>query len=262
MSDPRRGSLLNDNFMSAAKTLLTEKIPGHAKTLFTEVVPDPVKDAGLAAGAAYSKAALKGAGGLFGIAGLTDAQDNLNHYMSGKGKTVNYSWEDIKKHQAFEDALGRMRGRFEAQSFVGKSGDKYVNKALLNLKDGQNVIFTDYWDADIGTSPPPTYLAYGRTGMGSNGRFVAERRGNSLIIKGEIIKRLDNRDKKTKKMIDEPFDFNKFQPGSVEAFFLENTGQAHPFNMHHENRQTVEAELTYEPDGKLTLNRVNWGPIH
>jgi hypothetical protein len=82
--------------------------------------------------------------------------------------------------------------------------------------------------------------------------FDAERNSDRLTIRGTVVHGFGPK---------EMFDFDFGQPGSNAAFFLEQPGEAKPFRIEFERRQGVEAELRYEPDGRLTLLRSTWGAI-
>lgn len=209
--------------------------------------------------------------GIFKLGGYKTASKNVDHFLSGLGGTVNYSYDEIASHPLLMESMGTLRRNFEAKTFTGNTGTEGVGPGLLGLRDGEKFAFTDYWDRDVNferykerigkRDSEDTYFAYGQTGMGGDGNFVAERRGNEVIITGDVIYRLGNRNKDNK-MEDEPYDFDILQPGGLQALFLQYAGKARPFNMHHESRQSVTAKLKYGPDNRLTIDSVTWGPIH
>jgi hypothetical protein len=196
----------------------------------------------------------------FNLLGWDDAAQNLRRYRSGQGGVQSYTKEEMKKHPAFEDAIDVNRTQFE-RTFVGKTEKEGVRPALLGLQDGQTIEFEDDWDEDFTLNRPSTYFAFGRSNVFSNGKFRATRKGKDLVIRGYVINNLGNKNRNTGVFKREAFDFNPGQIGSKAASVLEGAGQARPFEMRYETRQPVEAQLTYEDDGSLTLKSVNWGNI-
>jgi hypothetical protein len=190
--------------------------------------------------------------GAFDAARYDTAAKNLRRYRSGRGGVEEYSDEEIARHPALLDAEDENRTRFESFTFTGLTGKPALNARLRDLPDGQSHDFYDEWDIGVPASRPSTYLAFGKTSVTSDGEFTAHRRGDALTIRGTVAHGFGQK---------EVFDFEADQPGSHPAAVLEGAGEAAPFRMAYDRRQSVEAELRYEPDGSLTLRRATWGSI-
>lgn len=190
--------------------------------------------------------------GAFDAARYDTAAKNLRRYRSGQGGVEEYPDEEIARHPALLDAEDGNRTRFEALTFTGLTGKPALNARLRNLPDGQSHEFYDEWDTGVPVSRPSTYLAFGKTSVTSDGEFTARRSGDVLTIRGTVAHGFGQK---------EVFDFEADQAGSHPAAVLEGAGEAAPFRMAYDRRQSVEAELRYEPDGSLTLRRALWGAI-
>lgn len=55
--------------------------------------------------------------------------------------------------------------------------------------------------------------------------------------------------------------FDEGALGGGGARDLEPAGAAKPFRMQFDRNQGLEAELEYQPDGRLLLRRAKWGAI-
>ena len=144
------------------------------------------------------------------------------------------------------------RTRFQTRTFSGRTNNRDLNSALLGLESGSTYAFPDHWDTNILYGDAPTYFAFGRTGIRSGGEFTASREGERLRITGNVVHGFNPFER---------FDFNPGQPGSGSAQMLEAAGEARPFDMRFDRRQSVQAEGVYNPDGSITVESVTWGPI-
>jgi hypothetical protein len=208
--------------------------------------------------------------GIFKLRDYERALNNIDIFLSGVGRTVDYSYDELSSHPLLMNSIGSLRSNFEARTFTGTTGKEEVRLGLQALEDGGKFTFTDYWDSDVdfkkyqerikeGDSED-TYFGFGQTGMRGDGSFVAERRGNDVNITGEVIYRFGNRNEEGK-MEDEPYDFNILQPGGSQALLLQYARKAKTFNMRHESQQSVEAKMKIGPNNQLTIDSVTWGPI-
>ncbi|HYG85078.1 MAG TPA: hypothetical protein VD978_02365 [Azospirillum sp.] len=182
---------------------------------------------------------------IFDLLDYDTAADNLRRYRSGVGGIRTYTADEMSEHPAFGDAIDRNRTNFESLTFTGKTGNRELNQQILGLRDGESTTFKDRWDDKFGLSQPSTYLAFGRSGIHSEGNFEASRSGDHLVIRGRVTNRLGNEEKDT-----EAFDFNPFQIGYREGNLLERLDEASPFEMDYRRRQDVEADL-----------RSDWGEL-
>jgi hypothetical protein len=254
MSDPRTGSPYSTSPTSTTQNLLIEGAFNGTREL----------------AGALGQPVFSTAKGIFKSRGYETALKNLDTFLSGVGGTVNYSYDEISSHPLLMNSMGSLRSNFEAKTFTGTTGKKGVGAGLLALKDGEKFTFTDHWDSDVDLEKywerikegdsEDTYFGLGQTGMGGDGSFVAERRGNDVTVTGEVVYRLGNRNEENE-MEDEPYDFDILQPGGFQALLLQYAGKAKTFNMHHESRQSVEAKMKIGPNNQLTIDSVTWGPI-
>ncbi len=204
----------------------------------------------------------------FRTLGLSDAARNLRRYRSAQGGTLNFTDDQIARHEPILEAEDLNRTRFEAGTFIGKTGDSDLNARLRSPRDGEVFTFNDDFNRGLYSpeqsrlsqatdafSNPTTYLAFGRGEILSSGDFTARRDGRRLIIRGLVTNGFDPKGK------DNVFDFNPGQSGSIPARVLKKRGEARPFRMQFTRRQQVEAEAAYGPDGALTLKKVTWGAV-
>lgn len=202
---------------------------------------------------------------VFGVLGLKLAEENVMDYREGLGQTKNFTKEDLLVHEDLRRALDRNRTNFEIKTFIGKTGKDIINQNLLNMKDGDSYEFNDYFEGEIKNGvvfrDPDLYAGLGQTQVSSSGKFKAKRVGNELLINGETTNGLGDYDEESGTIKDELYDFNPGQVGSRHANILEKAGQAHPFYIHHESHQPVEARVLYQQDGSLKLDSVIWKPL-
>lgn len=71
-----------------------------------------------------------GAGMVFNLLGLDDARRNLEHFRSGKGKTLIYTEEEMKDHPAINDAIDTNRTMFEG-IFIGRTKKARLSRKTL-----------------------------------------------------------------------------------------------------------------------------------
>lgn len=222
-----------------------------------------------------SRSFFDAAEGVFSAVGATDAARNLRHYRSGNGKDLTYTDDEAGRYAMIPAAEQLNRSRFESQVFTGNSKDSLLNSRLLNLRDGDEPYRFSHglnrrynfkpegesWldqagkvASDIGQFAlnPRTYPALGRFGVASDSDLVAQRKDNTLRLKGDVAHGFAGGNL---------FDFNPGQTGSTAAKLLEASGEATPYRLRFDRRQDVDAELQYEPDGRLTLRRATWGAI-
>lgn len=197
---------------------------------------------------------------IFDQFGFDTAADNLRYYRSGVGGVRTYSREEMSSHPAYGEAIDANRTRFEANTFTGRTKNDTLNGRLLGLQDGETYSFKDNWKSGFTFSQPSTYMAFGRSGIFSEGDFKAYRRGDRLYIQGTVQNRLGSEAKnKEADRETEAFDFNPGQIGYRQGQALEDVGEANPFGMDYRTQQSIEAEMQYEPDGNLVLLRSTWG---
>lgn len=190
--------------------------------------------------------------GVFDAARYDTAAKNLRRYRSGRSGVEEYSDEEIARHPALLDAEDENRTRFESKTSTALTSKPALNRRLRELRDGESHEFYDEWDLGVRLSRPSTYLAFGKTSVTSDGEFTARRSGDVLTIRGDVTHGFGQK---------EVFNFEADQPGSHPAAVLEGEKEAAPFRMTYDRRQSVEAELKYEPDGSLTLRRATWGAV-
>jgi hypothetical protein len=226
---------------------------------------------------ARSERRARNAGGFFDLAesafrrlGLDGAAANLRRYRSGAGGTRWYADEEIAEHLPVTEAEDTNRSWFEKGTFTGNTRKDDVKEALFGVRDGETRTFEDHWNrgfeylgavakrplASAGSGfGLDTYQSFGRGEVKSNGLFSVTRRGNNLKITGEVGHGFDSNDN------DNLFDFNEGQPGHRQGRILEELGEAAPFRMQYDRRQSVTADVRREADGSLTVRSVRWGLV-
>ena len=209
------------------------------------------------------------AASLFDSLGFADAAQGVRHYRDGTGSDVTWSDTDAARHPLIDAAERSNRARFEANTFLGRTDS---SKVLLGLRDGGKISFSDDWDRDYNLRPqgktwasylskpfvdafdfatnPGTYFRLGEFGVHAKGDFDAQRNGDDLHLTGHVRHELGPGG--------DLFNFNQGQPGHAQAQVLEHAGEARPFNTLYSRSEPVEADLHYEPDGKLILKRSSW----
>lgn len=124
-----------------------------------------------------------------------------------------------------------------------------------------------FWDTR--TNPlhnrPGDYAAIGQSSLHSDGRVRATRKGDVIMIEGEVAHRLGTKDPNPARpdYYRDPYDFDPGQPGSFPAITLEHAGKAKRFDLLSEPRlQDVTARVRVGADGRLELDGPPaWGPI-
>jgi hypothetical protein len=156
----------------------------------------------------------------------------------------------------------------------GQKGE--LKTKLLGLPEGASTAFEDSWERNYNLSSdnaftrnvgnalnllthPGFYLAFGETGMRSNGRFRATRKGDRIGILGEVLHQLDSRPSDLEPADD--LDFAPGQPGARAARRLEAAGEAKPFALTYRRHQPVAAAVRITPAGDLVLERSPWGDV-
>jgi hypothetical protein len=196
-------------------------------------------------------------GSVFRGLGFDTAADNLARYRSGVGGTHVYSNAEIARHGPLLRYEDQNRSMFESFSFVGENDRGNPTGVLQNIRDGEMVNYHDNFLSSGTPHWPSTYLAFGRTGVLSKLTGTARRDGDNIFIDGEVTHDFNGGNNQGGEL----FDFNPGQPGRRSATEAEAAGEARPFTMHMDRRQTVSALARYEPNGLLTLQRVDWGAV-
>lgn len=198
--------------------------------------------------------------------GYSRAEKHLKHYLEGSGKDIIYSREEMREVPQFREAEKINKSRFE-KSFTGEQKQtpgegkkKYVEK-IKNMKDGgKEKLEIDEWDSkytdisQILLGDTEFALAFGDTHLNSKGSFEAKRKGNLVYIYGTVTHRLDD-----------PYDFEKHQPGGYDALVLEDSGLATRFKMKAEWKQNVAGTVSIEDDkygnSRVTNPRFDWTDV-
>lgn len=197
------------------------------------------------------------AGSAFRWLGWETAADNLVRYRGATGETHVFSNEEIARHRPLLRYEDENRTLFEAFSFVGENREGLPTGALQDLADGESIPYRDWFATSGSPHRLPTYLAFGRTGVLSRLNSTATRSGDDILIEGEVVHDFNGGANRQGEL----FDFNPGQPGRGSAIEAEAAGQARPFTMRMDRRQTVSARARLEPNGLLTLQGVDWGPV-
>lgn len=201
--------------------------------------------------------------------GFRDAADNLEHYLSGMGGTKLYTREHARSFSWIASAEKYNRDRIEKRTFLGKTIDNPQPKKLKMLEDGERLTFSDEWDTsykelDFGRAyvfgDRNFALAHGRTNLYSSGNFKAERRGDRILIDGEVTHFWGIKDERTGKLKMDRYDFHGLQPGATEARVLERYGKAKSFDFGAEWKQRVRGSVPIE-NGQLGKPKVTWTDI-
>jgi hypothetical protein len=217
-----------------------------------------------------------GARELFRGLGFDQAARNLDRYRSGRGGEQALSRQEVEAQPLLLEAERANRLRFEAETFRGRSEKGELRAKLLGLPEGVPTTFEDDWERSYNLSRenkpsrnvgnaldllthPGFYFAFGETGVRSNGRFEATRKGDRIGILGEVLHQLDSRPGDREPADD--FDFAPGQPGAGAARRLEAAGEAKPFALSYRRRQPVAAAVRITPSGDLVLERSLWGEI-
>lgn len=216
--------------------------------------------------------------GLFGALGLDTAAGNLRRYRGARGGSRAYTDKEIEEHPLVTEAEDTNRTKFTAQTLTGKSKNVSNNNKLLNLRNGDEFRFKDYWEARgklDGISPKlrnlDTFLSFGSFDVRSTGDLTARRKGDRLHVTGTVRHGFDEETEEEKqkreaqgnyqKREENLYDFNEGALGGGAARDLEPAGATKPFRMQFDRNQDLEAELEYQPDGRLLLRRAKWGAI-
>ncbi len=101
----------------------------------------------------------------------------------------------------------------------------------------------------------PTYKAFGNGEVISVADLTATRIGKFLNIAGTVHHGFDT------DRGDNLYNFDPEQPGHLAGRALEREGEAKPFRMQFDRKQSVDAVLEYGPDRTLTLRKIDWGKI-
>ena len=196
-------------------------------------------------------------GSTFRSLDMDTAADNLARYRSGRGGTYVFSNEEIERHSPLLRYEDENRTAFESFTFVGENRRGVATGALQNLADGESVTYGDYFNPPQIPHRLSTYMAFGRTGVLSRFEGTATRRGDEIQIEGEVSHDFSGGNGRPGEL----FDFNPGQPGHSSAVEAETAGEARPFEMRMDRRQTVSALTRREPNGLFTLQSATWGPI-
>ena len=193
----------------------------------------------------------------FRALGYQLAADNLRRYRSGIGGQQDYTDEQIAAFSPFLDAEDINRTRFLSYTLPGRTARNLsLNEAIRNIPDGGNYEGEDHFIAPISPLSASTYLAFGRSSVRSDLSFRATRTGDFIDVEGDVVHGFgSNRGR------GEPFDFNPGQLGSEHAQVMEALGEARPFTMQYDRRQSLSGRLRLEPNGALTLMQSHWGAI-
>ena len=192
-------------------------------------------------------------------AGHLTAADHLERFLNGEGGIKTITREEAWRFPFAREAEAEARKRFENRSFVAKSGKSGFNDALKGLKEGDEPVeINDYWERVLG---PGGFLkewyagdkdlarAFGKTNIKSNYEGRAERQGDTIYIAGEVTHSWND-----------PYDFDRFQPGSSGPLLLEKYGRAKKFKMKGSWVESVKGTVEVR-DGKLVNPRFEWKDI-
>ena len=217
-----------------------------------------------------------GAHGLFSSLGFDQAARNLDRYRGGQGGEHALSRQEVEAQPLLLEAERANRLHFETSTFLGLNKNGEQDTRLLSLPEGVPTDFEDDWKRsyNLSSENPPSrnarnafdllthpgfYFAFGETGVRSDGRFQATRKGDRIAILGDVLHRLDSRPRDREPADD--FDFDPGQVGSGPARRLEAAGQAKPFALTSRRRQPVAATVRITPSGGLVLERSLWGRV-
>lgn len=196
-------------------------------------------------------------GSAFRSLDLGTAADNLARYRSGRGGTHVFTNQEIERHAPLLRYEDENRTAFKSYSFVGETSRGIPTGTLQNLPDGESVAYGDYFNPPQIPHRLSTYMAFGRTGVVSRFEGTATRRGDEIEIEGEVTHDFDGGNGRPGEL----FDFNPGQPGRSSAVEAEAAGEARPFEMRMDRRQSVSALTRREPNGLFTLQSATWGRI-
>ena len=188
------------------------------------------------------------------------AAEHLERFLKSEGGTKTITREEARRFPFAREAEATARLQFETESFLAKSGDNRINNALKGLKDrDEPVDVTDHWVRVLG---PVGFLkewyagdknlarAFGKTNIRSDFDGHAVRRGNTIYITGEVTHSWND-----------PYDFERFQPGSSGPLRLERYGRAKKFDMEGSWNQRVKGTVEVR-DGKLVNPRFEWEDVN
>lgn len=192
--------------------------------------------------------------------GLNDAADNLQRYLDGKGGLVPLSRDEARKFEHVRNGEEANKDRFVNRTFLARRTGDETALRLRTMKDGDEIEFQDRWDSTLDRNGAAYEyllgdsnfaLAYGANSLTSKGKFTAKRKGDRITIEGLV-----------RQAWDEPYDFERGQPGAVEGHTLERHGKAKPYRSIAEWEQPVRAVVRIR-NGKLhDVEFVNWGAIN
>lgn len=150
------------------------------------------------------------------------AAEVTSHFLEGKGKDfiIDSNW--LKKQKGIQDALDRNLERFFVQ----------VGKEIEFLKNGEEKIFTDYWDALVeGSAGSELYYASGDSTLTSTGHFILRKSENGNVSEdGTIIHTWKDRYDWHEGLLTIVPYLGKFYDG--DANLLIKAGLAHEFDMY------------------------------
>ena len=192
-------------------------------------------------------------------AGHLTAAEHLERFLKGEGGTKTITREEARQFPFAREAEATARHQFETESFLAKSGDNRINSALKGLKEGDEPVFiTDFWERVLG---PAGFLrewrygdknlarAFGKTNIKSNFKGHAVRQGNTIYVTGTVTHSWND-----------PYDFERFQPGAAGPLLLERFGRAKRFKMEGSWDHRVEGTVEVR-DGKLVNPQFEWKDI-
>lgn len=228
---------------------------------------------------------------------LTYSADSLAHYLDRSGKTIYYTPEELRAFDIVRDAEKGVQKHFEdwmvgplSNVEIVTDGDTIgyketpvdVNRLapkLLALRDGETIRERDFWEKrfaypwDYATSGLDwgKYMRSGRSdvdlfGFAGNAKLVGDG-GFSFARKGDRIEFRGLVDH----VFDEPYNFEAgtsfWKPYALgpldriygdDGLLLAQHGRAAEYRMKSTWPQQAKGTLRIEPDGKLSLESVEW----
>lgn len=168
--------------------------------------------------------------------GRTVAADNLEHFLTGGGRTRSVPLPWLRSFTRFIDAERRNQERFENQ----------LKRRARGLADGSTDSLKDYWDAVVdGSVFTELFYASGMSQLRSTGAFSLARVGRVVTISGTVAHRW--------------FDDYNWNPGSGVfiprhgfvsddvGLDLRDAGRGHDYLLENLYTQTLQGQYTINP---------------
>jgi len=164
------------------------------------------------------------------------AADNLQHFIDGSGTPVTYSLKTLKKYHAFRVSLSRELNYY---------GDD-IRKMSLTIQDGHTITFKRTYAAVVdpwGLSG--LYFASGLSQISTEGTITMTRKGNQIIVSGDI-----------KQSWHDKYNWNKGMSAWIPGFgdvsdedglYLKENGGASDFRLGAVWHTTVSGTITVLP---------------